>query len=77
MFVIVIRSIGCKPFSLFSHKHKKIVNFIYSHLRFSTTCITNKKAHDYSRAFLFFLFCDTFEIVEISSGKKKSENAFY
>ena len=30
MFVIIICSIGCKPFSLFSHKHKKIVNFICS-----------------------------------------------
>ena len=48
MFVIVICSIGCKPFSLFSYKHKKIVNFDYSRLRFCNTLITNKKAHDYS-----------------------------
>lgn len=50
---------------MFISEHKKIVNFVYLVLRFSTTCATNKKAHDCSRAFLVFLFV-ALEIVEIS-----------
>ena len=40
MFVIIICSIGCKPFSLFSHKHKKIVNSQYLILRLWNTYIS-------------------------------------
>ena len=56
MFVIIFFSVCYKPFPLSVTNIKRIVNFVYLHLRFSTTCITNKKAHDFSRAFSSFFF---------------------
>ena len=71
MFVLIFRSACYKAVSAFCHKHKKIVNFVYSHLRFSTTCITNKKAHDYSRAFLVFLFVIHLKVSRFQVTKEK------
>ena len=76
MFVLIFRSACYKAVSAFRHKHKKIVNFVYSHLRFSTTCITNKKAHDIIASVSRLSFCDTFEIVEIPSDKRKAKTLY-
>ena len=54
MFVIIVLSIGYKPFPLFVTNTKKIVNFFLGS-EVLDYLLPNRKAHDYSRAIPLFI----------------------
>ena len=76
MFVIFIFSIGYQPLSLFITNTKKIVNFIYSHLRFCNTRYTNKKSPRLLVSVLLSFFCIASKFADFRRIKEKRKR-FY
>ena len=74
MFVIIVLSIGYKPFPLFVTNTKKIVNFFLGS-EVLDYLLPNRKAHDYSRAIPLFIRW----LLKLSRFRSylKSENALY